>query len=94
MGSLGTLALELERVEDSRVFNATLSSRDDADAGESIGVGTLGNEHLILNFDRGLLSDYYFEGDVALEGTAVARLEGQFIFPDQPEPLPVVFLRH
>lgn len=93
VGALGTLELKLVRDDHTRVFNAELTSRDDAALGLSEGVGTLGNEHLILNFDRGRLSDYYFEGDVVLDGATVLRIEGQFIFPDHSPTTPVVFLK-
>jgi hypothetical protein len=91
VGSLGVLSLELERVEQSRVFNAKLSSTDNPDLGETKGVGTLGDVHLILNFGRGSKDDYYFEGVVATTGSTVESINGEFIFPDQAEPLPVVF---
>jgi len=93
VGALGTLALSLERVEHSRVFDAVMTSRDDEELGESEGIGTLGNEHLILNFDRGKLDDYYFEGSVVRDGEIVLRIEGQFIFPDRSQTVPVVFLK-
>jgi len=60
------------------------------------GIGTLGDLHLILNFDRGESSDFYYEGMVVLtpqeaKGLAIGDIDGQFVFPDQEETLPVVF---
>jgi hypothetical protein len=92
VGPLGHLRLNLiRRAETETVYDATLSGEASSDFGESEGVGTLGNEHLILNFDRGLESDFYFQGNIVLSGEAVNSINGTFVFPDQAEQLAVEF---
>jgi hypothetical protein len=94
-GPLGRLRLELTLRENAlRTYDATLSSLDDPRFGESTGVGTVGNEHIILNFDPGDPTDYYFEGALALTGGAVSGIEGRFVWPDQTENLSAVFARN
>jgi hypothetical protein len=92
VGELGRLDLTVrKRVGGIRVFNAELTS-DDLEIEASTGRGTLGNLHLVLNFDIGAVDDFYFEGQVQQDsGGAVTGLVGNFIFPNQSEQLPVQF---
>lgn len=91
-GSLGHLTLTLVLREGAqRTYDANLTSQDKPDFGESVGVGTVGNEHIILNFDRGKDTDYYFEGQLVLTGVSVTGISGQFVFPDLEETLPAEF---
>jgi hypothetical protein len=94
VGALGEVELTLrKRVNSTRGFNATLHSANAA-IEDSSGRGTLGNLHLILNFEIGQTDDYYFQGDIVLDGGgAVTGITGTFIFPGQPEQLPVEFTR-
>lgn len=92
VGDLGRLDLVIrKRLKAIRVFNALLTS-DQLEVEQSEGRGTLGNEHLVLNFDIGAANDFYFQGDVQQDqaGT-VTGLIGTFIFPGQEEQLPVEF---
>jgi len=96
IGVLGLLTMDIERMEETRVFRAQVSGALVGEVEPSNGIGTLGDLHLILNFDRGELSDFYYEGMVVLtpqeaEGLAIGDINGQFVFPDQAETLPVVF---
>ncbi|MCH7472178.1 hypothetical protein IIA79_04420 [bacterium] len=92
VGVLGILLLELERVPGStRVYKATLAGLNGGELGGSEGIGTLGNEHLILNFNPGSDLDYYLELTVELDGSSISTMSGTFIFPDQKEPLEVTF---
>jgi hypothetical protein len=96
IGALGLLILDIERVEETRVFRAQVSGALVGEVEPSNGIGTLGDLHLILNFDRGESSDFYYEGMVVLtpqeaEGLAIGNIAGQFVFPGQAETLPVVF---
>jgi hypothetical protein len=94
VGDWGRVALQLERVNRSRLYNATLANPLFDFFRTRDGLGTLANDHLIINFDTGLDSDFYFEGDVIIENDTVLGLTGQFIFPDQAEPArPAVFSR-
>ena len=90
--SLGNLELELALIEGTTWFDAVINT-DLADSVEgSEGIATQGNLHLVINFDRGLLSDYYFEGVVTMTDDAIESLTGQFVFPDQAETMAVTFI--
>ncbi|MCC7477568.1 hypothetical protein IT575_03835 [bacterium] len=92
VGPLGRLTLNLLRREDTfTIYDATLSGEEGGELGEDDGVGTLGNSHLILNFDRGTTDDYYFQGQVSMDGDLPDTLVGTFVFPDQTEQLSVTF---
>ncbi len=92
VGALGRLTLNLLRREDTfTIYDATLSGDAGGDLGEDDGVGTLGNSHLILNFDRGTTDDYYFQGTVTMDGDLPDQMVGTFVFPDQTEQLSVTF---
>lgn len=91
-GTLGTLELALALAEDTDYFKAWISSSVSEGLAPSEGIASLGDNHLVINFDRGLLSDYYFEGMLELDGEAVQSITGQFVFPDMTEKLPVVFV--
>jgi hypothetical protein len=91
-GVLGILELGLVRLESSRVYTAVLSGKNPEEFGTSEGIGTLADDHLVLNFDRGLNSDFYFEAKVTLNDAGDPVITGEFIFPDQKEQLPVEFL--
>ena len=56
------------------------------------GVSTLGDNHVIMDFELGSDSDYYFEGTVTRVGEVIESISGQFIWPDQAETLLVTFL--
>jgi len=92
VGDLGQLQLVVrKRTGSVRVFNAELTS-DQLTVAPSDGRGTLGNQHLVLNFDIGQTDDYYFQGNVEQDSAGtVTGLTGTFIFPGQPEQLPVEF---
>jgi hypothetical protein len=92
VGDLGQLQLVIrKRIRAVRVFNAELSS-DKLEVETSPGRGTLGNQHLVLNFDIGQTDDFYFQGDVQQDSAGtITGLSGSFIFPGQPEQLPVQF---
>jgi hypothetical protein len=92
VGDLGQLQLVIrKRLKAVRVYNAELTS-DQLEVEQSDGVGTLGNAHLVVNFDIGASDDFYFQGDIQQdESGAVTGLSGTFIFPGQEEQLPVVF---
>ena len=92
VGELGRLDMVVRKRENSiRVFEAELSS-DQLEVDNSIGRGTLGNLHLVLNFDIGATDDFYFEGNVQQDGSGeVTGISGNFIFPAQEEQLPVEF---
>lgn len=91
VGALGYLNLELERFEDTEYFTAIMTGSKLGDETGSTGAGTLGDLHLIIDFDIGMATDYYFEGMVELSGDAAVSISGQFVFPDQQEMLPAVF---
>jgi hypothetical protein len=91
VGELGNLRLELDQREDSRVFDAVLSFPDRATLGDSNGFGTLADAHLILDFDAGDRSEFFFEGAVAGSGAAGSTITGQLVFPDQQATLAVTF---
>src|SRR4051812_35562202 len=58
VGDLGQLQLVVrKRTKAIRVFEAQLTSNL-AEVEESPGVGTLGNQHLVLNFDLGATDDF------------------------------------
>lgn len=92
-GPLGRLRLELTLFENAaRTYDAVLTSLDDPQFGESVGVGTVGNQHIILNFDPGDAVDYYYEGSFVLDNAGlVSGIEGSFIWPDQDERLDANF---
>lgn len=92
IGPLGVITLELGRFEDTEIFTADLSSSASEDLKPVHGAGTLGDYHLILDFDIGVRSDYYFEGQVTMAGEQVESIDGQFVFPDQEETLPASFV--
>jgi len=92
IGALGILTLELERYEDTAYFSAALSGSAAAELEPVHGAGTLGDYHLILDFDIGVRSDYYFEGDVTVTEGRVESIDGQFVFPDQEEMLAATFI--
>jgi len=90
IGELGFVWMEIVMVRPNLTFKAVVSSA--IELGEfSQGVGTVGGDHLILNFDRGKTTDYYYEGMFETNGNQVARIDGRFIFPDLAEDLPVEF---
>ena len=91
-GELGVLRLELKWDGDFGVFLATLESQDNAAFGKSSGWGTLGGDHLVLNFDRGGPASYYIQARLALSGEAVSALSGTVIFADQAQALSVTFV--
>jgi hypothetical protein len=91
VGTLGKLHLELTRREQSRVYDAELTSQNLPGLGESLGVGTLADQHLILDFGPGETDEYYFEGNLVTSGTTITGLDGQLVFPDQQETLAVSF---
>jgi hypothetical protein len=91
VGALGFLSLELERFEDTEYFTAIMTGSQLGDEDGSTGAATLGDLHLIIDFNIGLASDYYFEGLVEMSGEEVVAIDGQFVFPDQQEMLPVAF---
>lgn len=91
VGYLGTLELDLSWIEGTGFFSAWVSSDLSTDLSPSGGIASPGDFHIVINFDRGLLSDYYFEGMIVMNGETVQFLDGQFVFPDQTETLQVVF---
>ncbi len=91
VGALGYINLELERFEDTEYFSAVMAGSKLGDETGSTGAATLGDLHLIINFDIGFASDYYYEGMVELAGEQVVSIDGQFVFPDQQETLPAMF---
>lgn len=91
VGALGFINLSLERFEDTEYFTAIMTGSQLGDEQGSGGAGTLGDLHLIIDFDIGLATDYYFEGMVEMAGDQVVAIDGQFVFPDQQEMLPAVF---
>ncbi len=94
VGDWGRVALQLERVGRSRVYDAALANPQFDFFRTREGQGTLANDHVILNFDQGLDTDFYFEGTVILDNDTVKGISGQFIFPDQSQPaLPAMFYR-
>lgn len=90
VGTLGILTLEINIIPGKQRFKAWLAGPGE-DTGVSEGIGTVGDGHVILNFDRGLNSDFYFEGLVDWGGEFANAIIGNFIFPDRTEPLPVSF---
>lgn len=92
IGELGIVMLELERFEDTEIFSASMTGSAVPDLEPGRGAGTIGDFHLILDFNIGFSSDYYFEGDVSLSSGSVESIAGQFIFPDSVETLPVTFV--
>lgn len=93
VGALGTLEMVVrKRTRSIRVFEAELSGPELA-ISPSEGVGTLGNDHLVLNFEIGAVDDFYFQGFVQQDGSAISGLNGSFIFPGQDEDLAVEFER-
>ena len=91
IAGVGEVELILRYDEDGGFFRAEMSRRINGGDGESIGVGTIGDDHLILNFDRRLDTDYYFAGNVALDGAAVDTIDGNFILPTGNGSIPAVF---
>jgi hypothetical protein len=92
VGPLGKLTMELRlRPNAARSYRAVLLSQSSAGFDESIGGGTLGNDHLILNFDIRAEGDFFFQGFVENEGEAIDSISGTFLFPGQVEELPVTF---
>jgi hypothetical protein len=92
VGGLGTLSLTLDRFEDSRTYDALLSSQTGPGLGASEGFGTLADRHLVLDFGTGRDDEYYYEAQVVESGGSITGIEGQFIFPDQAEALAVNFV--
>lgn len=86
------MQLRLVRLENTRVYRAVLSGANPQEFGTVEGIGTLADDHLVLNFDRGLKSEFYFEADVTPTAPGEATLTGDFIFPDQREQLQVEFI--
>ena len=86
VGDWGRVALQLERVSRTRVYDAVLVNPLFDFFRTREGQGTLANDHVIINFDQGLDSDFYFEGDVIIENDMVVGINGQFIFPDRAQP--------
>ncbi len=91
VGVLGLLQLELVRFEQSRVYAARVQGDDEEQFGSVEGIGTLADDHLVLHIDRGMAFDYYFEGAVQVSNSGTT-ITGEFIFPDQAEQQPVVFV--
>jgi len=94
IGALGILTLELEQFEDTVYFSATLTGSAVTEMAEVHGAATLGDYHVIVDFDIGVRSDYYFEGDVTVTEGRVESIDGQFVFPDQEETLPTTFVAY
>jgi hypothetical protein len=92
LGDLGIVTLDLERYEDTEIFSAYLTGSAVPDLEPGRGAGTLGDSHLIIDFDIGIRSDYYFEGMVAHTDGVVESISGQFIFPDETGVMPVTFV--
>lgn len=92
IGALGILMLELERFEDTEIFTAEITGSAAEELEPARGAGTLGDYHVIFDFDIGTKADYYFEGLVTLANDQVEKIEGQFVFPDQEEVLPATFV--
>jgi hypothetical protein len=89
---LGRLAMTLERVEETRtVYTAEMTNIVGDEEIMLEAIGTLTDDHLILNFDRGVDSDFYFESQVEEMVDGFIELDGRFIFPDFEETLPAVF---
>ena len=87
-GVLGDITIEIQLAENARtVYEARLTNS----GGVAEGLGTLADDHLILNFDRGTTDDYYFEGLVVTSGTVVTGIQGSFIFPDHTGTIPATF---
>ena len=92
VGGLGTLTIVVELVEDTHVFAIELTGTGLAELEPVEGVSTLGDNHVIMDFELGSDSDYYFEGTVTRVGEVIESISGQFIWPDQAETLLVTFL--
>lgn len=92
VGGLGDLTIVIERLEDSQVFAIELTGTELTELEPVDGLGTLGDNHVIMDFDIGQDSDYYFEGTVTRVGEVIDSISGQFIWPDQAETLLVTFL--
>ena len=91
VGALGSLHLELTREDQTRVYDAVLTSTAQPGLGESDGFGTLADGHLILDFGSGATDEYYFEGQIGLTGSVITSIDGQLVFPNQNPSLPVSF---
>ncbi len=89
-GSLGTITMQIEYSEDVFPYYVWLAGVEEED-GLSFGIATIGDRHVILNFDRGLNSDFYFEGDVEVTDGQVEVITGMFVFPDNSESRPITF---
>jgi hypothetical protein len=84
--------MSLENVEDTRtVYTAEMTNIADGTETMLEGIGTVLDDHLILNFDRGKDSDFYFESRVLEDGDGFIELDGQFVFPDSAETVAAVF---
>lgn len=92
IGNLGIVMLELERYEDTEVFSASMTGSAVPELEPGRGAGTIGDLHLILDFNIGFSSDYYFEGLVTQTNGVVESFSGQFLFPDEQDVLPVTFV--
>jgi hypothetical protein len=91
ISGVGVVELILRYDEDGGFFRAEMSERINGGEGESVGVGTIGDSHLIINFDRRLPTDFYFAGNVTVDSDSVDTLDGNFILPSGNGSLPVVF---
>lgn len=89
---LGRLVMTLENVEDTRtVYTAEMTNLVDGAETMLEGIGTVADDHLILNFDRGKDSDFYFESSVLEDGNGFIELDGQFVFPDSAQAVSAKF---
>jgi len=91
IGELGLVVMELQRVEDTSIYRVGMIDCREEDPEVIGGAGTVGDKHLILNFNPGSDPDFYFEGAVILNAGLLAGLEGQFVFPDRAETLRASF---
>lgn len=88
----GRIVLRLERVNRSRAYDGALYNPAEEGFGVREGIGTLANDHFIVNLDEGAPKDFYFEGGVVVdENENVLGLSGRFIIPDEEGYLPVEF---
>ncbi len=75
--------MTIENVEDTRtVYTAEMVNLTGGAEVMLEGIGTLADDHLILNFDRGKESDFYFESTISEDSEGFIELDGMFVFPD------------
>lgn len=89
---LGRLAMTIELLENARtVYKAEITNLVGDTQTKLEGIGTLADDHLILNFDRGKTTDFYYESKVTSVGEGSYELNGQFIYPDSKGGVAAVF---